>query len=78
MSSEKTTLKDPKENPNHPTTTLINPVKSKFGRMSKLIYYIIDIMLFWKLKLNDWKKTNDVINWIEKKGNIYICFPHLT
>ena len=60
------TLKDHKENfVNHPTTRLINPAKNEIG-ISKSILDKINICLFEKLKLNEWKSTTDVINWFEK------------
>ena len=62
-----TTLKDHKENfVNHPTTRLINPAKNEIERISKSILDKINICLFEKLKLNEWKSTTDVINWFKK------------
>ena len=61
------TLKDHKENfVKHPTTRLINPAKNEIGRISKSILDKINICLWEKLKLNEWKNTTDVINWFEK------------
>ena len=61
------TFKDHKENfVRHSTASLINPAKNEIGRISKLILDKINICLYEKLKLNEWKNTADVINWFEK------------
>ena len=54
------TLKDHKDNfANHPPCRLINPAKSELGKVSKQILDNIRKMT----KLNQWKKTSDLINW---------------
>ena len=61
------TLEDHRENfVNHPTTRLINSTKNEIGKISKSILDKINIWLFEKLKLNEWKNTTDFMNWFEK------------
>ena len=67
------TLKDHKENfCNKPTCRLINPTKNELGKISKQMIERINQRLLKELQVNQWKNTNDVINWfnhIEKKMN---------
>ena len=66
------TLKDHQENfVNQHTTRLINPARNKIGRISKSILDKI-ICLSKKLKLNEWKNTTDVINWLEKNDKKHL------
>ena len=66
------TLKDHKENfQNNPTTRLINPAKNEIGRISKVVLDNINICLRNTLGINQWKSTNNVIDWftnIQEKG----------
>ena len=61
------TLKDHKDNFfNHPTTRLINPAKNEIERISKQILDQINSKLCEILKVNEWKNTASVINWLKK------------
>ena len=66
------TLKDHKENfQNNPTVRLINPAKNEIGRISKVILDKINSSLIKQLKVNQWKNTQNVIEWfmnIEEKS----------
>ena len=58
------TLKDHKENlRNKPTYRLINPCKPELGKVSKQIVEKIVHNIRTKTNTNQWKNTNDVINW---------------
>ena len=60
------TLKDHKENfANNPTCRLINPAKNELGRISKAILDKINHNLCKKLKVNQWKNTQNVIEWFK-------------
>ena len=60
------TLKDHKENfANNPTTRLINPAKNELGRISKTILESINSNLRNKFNLNQWKCTEEVIDWFK-------------
>ena len=67
------TLKDHKENfQNNPTARLINPAKNEIGRITKAILDKINSSLVKQLKVNQWKNTQNVIEWftkIEEKSN---------
>ena len=61
------TLKDHKANfLNHPTIRLINLAKNEIGRISKQILDQINSKLCEILKVNEWKNTVNVINWLKK------------
>ena len=61
------TLKDHKENfQSNPTVTLFNPAKSEIGRISKVISDKINSSLIKQLKVNQWKNTQNVIEWFTK------------
>ena len=61
------TLKDHKENfQNNPTVRLINPAKNDIGRISKVILDKINSSLIKQLKVNQWKNTQNVIEWFMK------------
>ena len=61
-------LKDHKENfENNPKCRLINPAKSESGKLSKIILDKINSNLRKILNLNQWKNTQNVIEWF---GNI--------
>ena len=66
------TFKDHKENfQNNPTVRLINPAKNDIGRISKVILDKINSSLIKQLKVNQWKNTQNVIEWfmnIEEKS----------
>ena len=73
------TLKDHKENfQNNSTIRLINPAKNEIGRFSKVILDKINSSLIKQLKVNQWKNTQNVIEWfmkIEEKSNLkFIVF----
>ena len=66
------TLKDHKENfQNNATVRLINPANNDIGRISKVILDKINSSLIKHLKVNQWKNTQNVIEWfmnIDKKS----------
>ena len=58
------TLKDHKPNfQNNPTVRILNPVKNELGRISKTILDKINVNLRNSLHLNQWKNTQEVIDW---------------
>ena len=58
------TLKDHKENfDSHPNCRLINPAKSKLGKLSKVILDSINHKIRSTTNLNQWKNTQAVIIW---------------
>ena len=60
------TLKDHKENfRSNPSCRLINPSKTELGRISKIILDRINKELLSKLNYNQWKNTDNVINWFK-------------
>ena len=64
------TLKDHKDNfQNNPKVRLINPAKSHIGQISK--EYLQDIIdkILKITNLNQWKSTNEVIDWYKKFEN---------
>ena len=74
------TLKDHKENfrPSHPCR-LINPSKSELEKVSKTILERVNATLVDSLKINQWKDTNNVINWFNTiKDKSQCCFIQLT
>ena len=61
-------LKDHKEKfENNPKCRLINPAKSDSGKISKLILDKVNTHLRTILNVNQWKNTQNVIEWF---GNI--------
>ena len=67
------TLKDHKENfLNRPTTRLLNPAKNEIGRISKHILQNINTTLSEKIKVNEWKNTESVINWFKNIPNKHL------
>ena len=61
------TLKGYKEKfQNNPTVGLINPAKNDIGRISKVILDKINSSLIKELKGNQWKNTQNVIEWFMK------------
>ena len=73
------TLMDHKENfQNNPTVRLINPAKNDIGRISKVILDKINSSLIKQLKVNQWKNTQNVIEWFmkteEKSKQKFIVF----
>jgi hypothetical protein len=73
------TLKDHKPNfANKPKCRLINPTKPEIGKISKQILEKINQKILTKLPLNQWKNTNEVINWYrqieDKSKQSFICF----
>ncbi len=72
-------LKDHKENfENNPKCRLINPAKSESGKLSKIILDKINSNLRKILNLNQWKNTQNVIEWFgnikEKHRHSFISF----
>ena len=64
------TLKDHKENfLNGPTTRLLNPTKSEIGRISKHILQNMNTTLSEKIKVNEWKNAESIINWFKNIPN---------
>ena len=64
------TLKDHKPNfQNNPTVRLLNPAKSELGRISKTILDRINVNLRNSLHLNQWKNTQEVIDWFKSIDN---------
>ena len=60
------TLKDHKSNfENNPTCRLLNPAKSKLGKVSQKILARVVAQLRTKTKLNSWKNTHSVIDWFK-------------
>ena len=69
------TLKDHKENfrTSHPCR-LINLLKSKLGKVSKIILEKVKKNLVRSLKVNQWRNTDSVINWFNAIENKFQCF----
>ena len=64
------TLKDHKPNfQNNPTVRLLNPAKNELGRISKTILDKINVNLRNSLHLNQWKNTQEVIDWFKGIDN---------
>ena len=65
-------LKDHKENfKNNPKCRLINPAKSDSGKISKLILDKVNTRLRTILNVNQWRNTQNVLEWfgsIEQKS----------
>ena len=62
--------KDHKDNfESNPKCRLINPSKSELGKVSKVILDNISNRLREKLKVNQWKNSNSVINWFNSIKN---------
>ena len=73
------TLKDHKENfrSSHPCR-LINPSKSELEKVSKAIVEKVNTILVDSLKVNQWKDTDNVINWFNAvKDKSQHCFIQL-
>ena len=68
------TLKDHKENfQNNPSVRLINSAKNEIGRLSKFIIQAMDKELRQKFNLNQWKNTEDVIDWFNRINEKHLC-----
>ena len=64
------TLKDHKSDfQNNPTVRLLNPAKNELGRISKTILDKINVNLRNSLHLNQWKNTQEVIDWFKGIDN---------
>ena len=64
------TLKDHKQNfNNNPTTRLINPAKNQIGRISKVVLDNINSKLAESLGVNQWKNSDNVIEWFKNIQN---------
>ena len=60
------TIKDHKENFNiNPKCRLINPAKSKLGKVAKIIVENINKTVREKLHCNQWRNTSNVIHWFQ-------------
>ena len=73
------TLKGHKENfiSSHPFR-LINPSKSELAKLSKAILEKVNTILVDSLKFNQWKDTDNVINWFNAiKDKSQCCFIQL-
>ena len=73
------TLKDYKDNfQNNPTVGLINHAKNEIERISKVILDKINSSLIKQLQVNQWKNTQNVIEWLmrieEKSKDKFIVF----
>ena len=67
-------LKDHKENfQNNQPVRLINPAKNELGRLSKLIIQAVNKELRHKLNLNQWKNTEDAIEWFRSIKDKHHC-----
>ena len=65
------TLKDHKPNfQNNPTVRLLNPAKNELSRISKTILDKINENLYNSLYLNQWKNTQEVIDWLKGIDNL--------
>ena len=65
------TLKDHKENfLNQPR--LLNPAKNEIGRTNKHILQNIKKKLYEEIKVNQWKNTENVINWFKNILNKHL------
>ena len=74
-----TFLSDHKENfQNNSSVQLINPAKNELERLSKFIIQAMDKELRHKFNLNQWKNTEDVIDWFksinQKKLSKFVIF----
>ena len=68
------TLKDHKSNfIKSPTCRLINRSKNELGKISKSILDRVNRTLVEQLKYNQWKNTNNVIEWFEYITNKHNC-----
>ena len=64
------TLKDHKPNfQNNPTVRLLKPAKNELGRIIKTILGKINVNLRKSLHLNQWKNTQEVIDWFKGIDN---------
>ena len=68
------TLKDHKENfLTKPTCRLINPCKSELGAITKSILDRINTKIREKLELNQWRNTDEVIEWFVPIDDKHKC-----
>ena len=69
-----TTLKDHKENfQNNPSVRLINPAKNELGRLRKFIIQAMNKELRHKFNLNQWKNTEDAVDWFKRINEKHLC-----
>ena len=73
------TLKDHKDNfETKPKSRLINPAKSELGKVSKVILDAINDEIRSKIKVNQWKNSQSVIEWYKKTpkkpGHTFVSF----
>ena len=57
----------------YPFSRLIKPDRNELGRLSKFITQAVDKELRHKLNLNQWKNTEDGINWFKSINNKQHC-----
>ena len=70
-------LKDHKSNFNdNPKCHLINPAKSKIGKISKFYLYKINQSIRCKSKFNQWRSTNTVLLWFKSCFKL-ICYMYV-
>ena len=68
------TLKDHKDNfYNKPSSRLINLTKNELGKISKRIIEQINQEILKKIDANQWKNTNNVMNWFNNIENKKDC-----
>lgn len=61
------TLKDHKDNSQQKVPCrLINPCKSDMGVISKTILHQVNSNIRYSLRMNQWKDTNGVLQWLSK------------
>ena len=64
------TLKEHKDNfANNPQVRLTNPAKNELGRISKVILDKINLAIREHFSFNQWKNTQNVIDWFNKIPN---------
>ena len=72
-------LKDHKENfENNPKCRLINPAKSDSGKISKLILDKVNTHLRTILNVNQWRNTQNVIEWFGISFDIVDFYPSIS
>ena len=67
-------LKDHKENfQNNLSVRLINPAKNELGRLSKFIIQAVNKELRHNFNLNQWRNTEDFIDWFKGINEKQLC-----
>ena len=57
----------------HPTCRLLNPCKSELGEISKCILEEVNNTIKTTLNFNQWKNTNEVVDWVINIYNKHQC-----